>query len=68
MAERFPSAFAPQYMNDNILYHALAPLSILLPPALAQSGSRCLRVQERSRDAASRQFKPEFLVISEVTV
>ena len=64
MAERFLSARPPlQYMNDNILYHALAPLSIprsALPPfPLVSSASFGSDRSRPGREAAKRTLDGE---------
>ena len=62
MAERFPFGFAPN-MNDNILYHALAPLSIprsALPPfPLVSSASFGSARSRPGREAAQRTLDGE---------
>ena len=62
MAERFPFGFAAN-MNDNILYHALAPLSIprsALPPfPLVSSASFGSARSRPGREAAKRTLDGE---------
>ena len=57
MAERFPFGFAA--MNDNILYHALAPLSALPPFPLVNSHPFGSARSSPGREAAKRTLDGE---------
>ena len=57
MAERFPFGFAA--MNDNILYHALAPLSIpRSAPPLSPRKQRVFRIGPEQSRARSGEAYP----------
>ena len=57
MAERFPFGFAA--MNDNILYHALAPRSALPPFPLVNSHPFGSARSRPGREAAKRTLDGE---------
>ena len=57
MAERVPFGFAA--MNDNILYHALAPRSALPPFPLVSSASFGSARSRPGREAAKRTLDGE---------
>ena len=59
MAERFLSARSPHNMNDNILYHALAPSRAPRPaPPLSPRKQRVFRIGPEPSRARSGEANP----------